>query len=80
MASEEKIIIARVVEKFIRTGSAEDELVKTTTLPQGKTSYVEYIGEDGRSIMLDEHRLNGKVVWAGYSTRTGTVYLSPARD
>jgi hypothetical protein len=78
MASEEKIIIARVLEKFTRTGSAEDELVKITTLPQGKTSYVEYIGEDGRSIMLDEHRLNGKIVWAGYSARTGTVYLSPA--
>lgn len=79
MASEEKTIILRVVETFIRTGNASDEQVKVTSLPPGKSSYVEQSGEEGRSVMLDEYRFDGRVVWAGYSTRSGTVYLSPAR-
>jgi hypothetical protein len=76
MPSEEKTIIKRVVENFARTGSATDEQVKVTNLPRGKTSYVEYIGQDGRSIMLDEYHVEGKTIWAGYSSRSGTVYLS----
>jgi hypothetical protein len=76
MPSEEKMIISRVVENFVRTGNTNDEQVKVTSLPQGKTSYVEYIGQEGRTIMLDEYRVNGKTIWAGYSSRSGTVYLS----
>jgi hypothetical protein len=76
MQSEEKTIITRVVENFARTGNTVDEKVKVTSLPQGKTSYVEYIGQDGRSIMLDEYRVDGRSVWAGYSSRSGTVYVS----
>jgi len=76
MPSEEKIIINRVVENFARTGNATDEKVKVTNLPWGKSSYVEYIGQDGRSIMLDEFHVDGKIIRAGYSSRTGTVYLS----
>jgi hypothetical protein len=76
MASEEKTIINRVVENFTRTGNAADDQVKVTNLPQGKTSYVEYVGQDGRSIMLEEYRVDGRTIWAGYSSRSGTVYLS----
>ncbi len=79
MQSQEKTIILRVVETFIRSGDAADEEVKVTSLPAGKTSYVEQTGEEGRTVMLDEYRIGGRVVWAGYSTRSGTVYLSPAR-
>jgi hypothetical protein len=78
MASEEKNIIIRVLENYVRTGNAVDEKVKVTSLPRGKTSFVEYIGEDGRSIMLDEYHVDGKTFWAGYSSRSGTVYLSTA--
>ena len=76
MQSEEKVILQRVVENFIRTGNASDEQVKVTSLPKGKTSYVEQSSGDGRSIMLDEYRINGKTIWAGYSGRSGMVYLS----
>lgn len=78
MQSEEKTILQRVVENFVRTGNASDEQVKVTNLPKGKTSYVEQIGVDGRSLMLKEYRVDGKVVYAGYSSRSGTVYLSLA--
>jgi hypothetical protein len=76
MHSEEKAIILRVVETFLSTGNAEDGQVKVTSLPQGKSSYVEQTGLDGRSIMLEEYRSNGRVVRAGYSSRSSTVYLS----
>ena len=76
MSSEEKQIIQRVVERYIRTGSTSDDQVNVPCLPVDKTSYVERIGEDGRIILLDEYRLDGKVVWASYSTRSETVYLS----
>ena len=76
MSAEDKIIIMRVVENFVQTGNATDEHVKVTSLPPGKTSYIEKTGLDGRAVMLDEYKVNSKVVRAGYSSRSGTVYLS----
>lgn len=78
MYSEEKTIVMRVVENYFRTGNAQDDhQVKVINLPQGKSSYVEQIGVDGRSVMLNEYRLDGKIIRAGYSARSETVYLSP---
>jgi hypothetical protein len=76
MMSEEKQIIVRAVEQYTQTGQADDGQVKVVRLPDNKTSYVEQSAGDGRSIMLDEYRINGKTVWAGYSGRSGVVYLS----
>lgn len=76
MMSEEKQIVLRVVEHFIRTGSVVDEQVKVTCLPPDKTSFVEQAGDYGRTILLDEYKLDNQVVWASYSSRSGTVYLS----
>ena len=68
----------RIVENYARTGSTADDGVKVILLPDDKTSFVEKTGEDGRSILLDEYCIDGKVIWAAYSTRSGTVYLSAA--
>jgi hypothetical protein len=76
MITDEKQTLIRIVEHFARTGSASDDQVKVTCLPDNKTSYVEQIGGEGRSVMLDEFHVDGKVIWAGYSERSDTVYLS----
>jgi hypothetical protein len=76
MFSDEKQILMRVVENFVRTGTAGDEHVKVTCLPDNKTSYVEQVPGDSRSVLLDEYKVDGKVVWAGYSGRSATVYIS----
>lgn len=76
MSSEDKTIILRVLENFVSTGNAVDEHVKVTSLPQGKTSYIEKTGQDGRVLMLDEYHIQNTVFRAGYSLRSGTVYLS----
>jgi hypothetical protein len=76
MITDEKQVILRVVERFIQTGIASDEQVNVVCLPDNKTIFVERIGEDSRSVMLDEYRLDARVVWAGFSDRSQTVYLS----
>lgn len=76
MSLENKQTILRVAERYILTGSASDEQVIVTCLPEGKTSFVERVGEDSRTVLLDEYRVKDRVIWAGYSTRSGTVYLS----
>ena len=76
MSAEDKVIILRVLENYALTGNASDEEVKVLNLPKGKTSYIEKTGQDGRTLMLDEYRIQTKVIRAGYSSRSGTVYFS----
>jgi hypothetical protein len=77
--SEEKDIIMRVVQHYIRTGEPADSEVTVTRLPDNKTSFVEPTSDGGRGITLDEFHVNGRVIWAAYSARTNVVYLSDAR-
>jgi hypothetical protein len=77
MQSEEKTILQRVVENYARTGNTNDEQVTVVCLPDGKTSTIEKIGDVDRSIMLKEYKVKEKLIWAGYSSRSKTVYLSP---
>ena len=79
MLSEEKKIILRVVEHYIKTGTIDDGADKVTVLPENKTSTVEQVGDQSRSILLDEYRVDGKTIWAGYSVRSGVVFLSMVR-
>ncbi|HND47416.1 MAG TPA: hypothetical protein PLL95_02590 [Anaerolineales bacterium] len=72
MQSEEKTILQRVVENFARTGNASDEQVTVVSLPKGKSSTI----ENDRSVMLKEYKVDDKLIWAGYSSRSNTVYLS----
>jgi hypothetical protein len=76
MLTDEKKLILQVVERFIQTGVATDERFKVICLPDNKTSYVEQIGEEGRSVMLDEFQVGERVVWAAFSTPSQTIYLS----
>ncbi|MCB0101016.1 MAG: hypothetical protein H6635_10815 [Anaerolineales bacterium] len=72
MQSEEKTILQRVVENFALTGVANDEQVTVVNLPKGKSVTI----ENDRSVMLEEYKVNEKSIWAGYSSRSNTVYLS----
>jgi hypothetical protein len=76
MQSEEKNILKRVVENYANTGSTADEQVIIVCLPKWKTSMIEKIEEDDRTVMLDEYLVNEKLIRAGYSSRSNTVYLS----
>ena len=80
MYSEEKTIILRVVENYFLTGNANDAQVQVKNLPKVSSTYIEQIGEYSRSIMLDELRVGGRTIRAGYSSRSNTVYLSLMYD
>jgi hypothetical protein len=50
--------------------------MKITRVPDSKTMYVETIGEIGRSIFFTEYKVDGKTYWAGYSSRSDTLFIS----
>lgn len=68
--------ITRIVEQFIRKD--EETSVKVIRVPDYKTVYVEQIGDVGRSVVLSEFKVDGRIYWAGYSSRSDTVFVSQA--
>lgn len=76
MQSEERNTLQRVVENFANHGIVIDEQVTVVCIPNGKTSTIEKVGDDGRTVMLNEYIVNKKTIRAGYSSRSHTVYLS----
>jgi hypothetical protein len=73
---DERSMLLRVVEQFARTGSVEESGVTFTRIQDFKTTFVEQTGEGGRSVMMNEYKVDGKTYWAGYSSKSKTVYLS----
>jgi hypothetical protein len=73
---DEEQDMQRIVENFVHTGSIQDGEVKLVRLPDNKTTFVEQLGASGRSVFMAEYRVDDKVVWAGYSSDTHTVYIS----
>jgi len=67
-----------IVEQFSRKIEPVEGQVKVTQLPDYKTVFVETIDEVGRSIILNEFKVDGKTYWAGYSQRSKTVFVSKA--
>ncbi len=70
--------ITRIVEQFSRKDEQGDTAVKVVRVADYKTVYVEQLGEVGRSVVLSEFKVDGKIYWAGYSSRSNTVFVSQA--
>ncbi len=66
----------KIVEQFSRKADVVEGQIKVMRVPDSKTVYIETIGEIGRSIFMTEYKVDGKTYWAGYSTRSDTVYVS----
>ncbi len=69
----------KIVEQFSRNAGVVEGQMKVTRVPNSKTTFVETIGEMGRSIYFSEYKVDGKTYWAGYSTRSDTVFVSETR-
>ena len=50
--------------------------MKVIRVADSKTMHVETIGEIGRSILFNEYKVDGKTYWAGYSSRSDTIFVS----
>ncbi len=75
---DEKEMLRKVVDLYARTGSSEQDGIKVIRVQDRKTTYVEPNNEGGRSIVMNEYKVDGKTLWAGYSSRSQTVYISLA--
>jgi hypothetical protein len=69
----------KIVEQFSRNPEGIEGPMKVTRVPDSKTMYVETIGEMGRSVFFNEYNVDGKTYWAGYSSRSDTVFVSQSR-
>jgi hypothetical protein len=72
-------LMLNIVERYSRQSDVPDREIKVTRVPDWKTVFVEQIGGSGRSIIMTEYKVDGKTYWAGYSSRSQTVYVSQAK-
>ena len=65
-----------IVENYSRKIDTEDKDIKVTRVADKKSVFVEQVGDGGRSVMMTEYRVDGITYFAGYSSRSQTVYIS----
>ena len=75
---DEKQMLREMVDLYARTGIEQKGEITVKRVQDQKTTYVEQSGEGGRSVMMNEYKVDGKTYWAGYSSRSQTVYISLA--
>jgi hypothetical protein len=71
-------LLREMVDHYARTGSEQKGEIKIKRVQDRKTTYVEQSGEGGRYVIMKECKADGKTYWAGYSSRSQTVYISLA--
>lgn len=70
--------LLKIVELYSRKSEVGYGDVKVIRVPDQKTVFVEQIDGVGRAVMMDKYRVDGATYWAGYSSRSETVYVSLA--
>ena len=71
--------LLKIVEQYSRKTEAGYGDITVTQIPDQKTVFVEQIDGIGRAIMMDNKcQVDGATYWAGYSSRSQTVYISLA--
>jgi hypothetical protein len=66
----------RIVESYCRKPGSQYEGIKITRVPNWKTVFVEQVGESGRAVIMNEYKVDGSKCWAGYSSRSQTIFIS----
>ena len=64
-----------IVQQYSRKSEAEYGDITVTRVADQKTVFVEQIDGVGRAIMMDKYPVDGTTYWAGYSSRSETVYI-----
>jgi hypothetical protein len=70
--------LLKIVEQYSRKSEAGYGDITVIRVPDQKTVFVELIDNIGRTIMLNKYQVDGTTYWAGYSSRSETVYVSLA--
>ena len=70
--------LLKIVQHYSRKSEAGYGDIKVTRVADQKTVFVEQIDGVGRAIMMNKYEVDGATYWAGYSSRSETVYISLA--
>jgi hypothetical protein len=70
--------LLKIVEQYSRKSEAGYGDITVIRVPDEKTVFVEQIEGAGRAVMMDKYQVEGATYWAGYSSRSETVYISLA--
>ena len=70
--------LLKIVEQYSRKSGAGYGDIMVRRIPDRKTVFVEQVDDVGRAIMMDKYQVDGATYWAGYSSRSETVYISLA--
>jgi hypothetical protein len=70
--------LLKIVEQFSRKSETGYGDIKVTRIPDHKTVFVEQIDGVGRAILMNKYEVDGATYWAGFSSRSETVYISLA--
>lgn len=70
--------LLKIVQQYSRKKETGYGDIKVTRIPDQKTVFVEQIDGVGRAVMMDKYEVDSATYWAGYSSRSETVYISLA--
>jgi hypothetical protein len=70
--------LLKIVEQYSRKSEAGYGDITVTRVPDQKTVFVEQTEGIGRVVMMNKYNVDGATYWAGYSSRSETVYISLA--
>ena len=70
--------LLKIVQQYSRKSEAAYGDITVTRVADWKTMFVEQIDGVGRTVMMDKYEVDGATYWAGYSSRSETVYISLA--
>lgn len=71
--------LLKIVERYSRKSEAGYDAIKVTRVADQKAVFIEQIdGGAGWAVMMDKYEVDGATYWAGYSSRSETVYISLA--
>lgn len=70
--------LLKIVEHYSRKSETGYGDITITRVPDQKTVFVEQFDGIGRAVMMDKYKVDGTTYWAGYSSRSETVYISLA--
>lgn len=70
--------LLKIVEQYSRKTMLGYGDITVARVPDQKTVFVEQTDGVGRAIMMNKYKVDGATYWAGYSSRSETVYISLA--
>ena len=70
--------LMKIVAQYSQNNDAGFGDIKVIRISDQKTTFVEQSSDGGRTVMMSAYKVDDAAYWAGYSSRSQTVYISLA--